>query len=62
MSEILDWEREKVKFGNMNKPQEYKLVFIWTQITWFSTTLEELIAENKVFNFDRELLSTTKSF
>lgn len=50
---ILWWERyyterEKVKFGNMSRSQECKLVFIWIQITWFSTGLEDLFTENKL--------------
>lgn len=50
---ILWWERyyterEKVKFGNMSRSQECKLVFIWIQITWFSTVLEDLFTENKL--------------
>lgn len=43
----------------MSKPQEYKLVQIRTQITRFPTALEDLLAENQVFNLDRELLPAT---
>ena len=39
----------------MNKPQEYKLIFNWTQIIQFYAVLEQLFVENKVFNFDQEL-------
>ena len=46
MSEILDWEI--VKCGDIDKPQENKLLFIWTQITGFSIILEDLFVESKL--------------